>query len=511
VTGRLRICALAALALAALAWAVTSLWWPFQGDHGVYAWIADVTLHGGMPYRDAFDVKGPVAMIPALVAQVLFGRNMWGIRVLDLLAVGVSALALYRAGRRWSSGPAALAAALIWVLAYGSGRFNATAQPDGFGAVLLLLATVPLLRPSTPQTRELLVAGITVGLLVLLKPIYLAFILIPLAAVVPWHAGERWRLGQLGAIASGLLLSIGVVVAWFAAQHSLASMLDAYIGLNTARNGPGLVGGFMEMLLMGVLSYPNWLMAFALALAGAVTLWGAERRTAAVLLAWVFAAILVIHLQRPFLLYRAHVLTAPLVLLALVALSSVWVRGGVSRSLAVAVTVAFAIIEARTPLAEAALWLREIPGPGTRADYYEQFAFGTTTAAGELRIVQQIIRLTRPADHLWVYGQPGFYFLANRRATNRLAMGPELDADAPPDYLRAHLAELHQALTQSPPVLLILPDPGNSPEGCLGCFEPLSRMPRTVQALGPRYRLASRADGFAIFALISRAAADTME
>ncbi|HET7602743.1 MAG TPA: glycosyltransferase family 39 protein [Gemmatimonadales bacterium] len=507
----LRNIAIAALAAIAAAWAVASLWWPFQSDHGVYAWMADVVLHGGMLYRDAWDVKGPVAALPALIAQVAFGRNMWGIRVLDLVATAAAGLALYRVGARWGSRPAALTAALIWLLAYASTRFSSTAQPDGFGAVLLLLATVPLLRPASPSTRALAVAGVVVGVLVLLKPIYLAFLVIPVIAVVPWEPGSRLRAGQLGAIAAGLALPIVLLLGWFALQGALGAFFDAYIGYNVARNGPGIISGFLHMLADGTLSYPIWLLAFGCALAGAASLWASERRAAAVLVAWILAAILVIHLQRPYYAYRAHVLAPPLTLLALAGLWRAWTQGGAARLLALAVTAVLAIVEARTPVAQAVLWAREIPGPGTNADLQEHFDFLTATSAGQARVVSQVDRLTKPGQSIFVFRHPAVYFLADRPAASRFAVEAALGASAPPDYLRANLDELAHVFTSTPPALLILPDDSTVQDACLGCFEPLSRMPRAAQALAPRYELARRADGFAIFALVHGAAADTAQ
>jgi 4-amino-4-deoxy-L-arabinose transferase-like glycosyltransferase len=496
----LRNGALAALAAIALVWAVVSLWWPFQSDHGVYAWMADVTLHGGMLYRDAWDVKGPVAALPALIAQLAFGRNMWGIRALDLIAVTGAAIALYRVGARWTSRPAALAAALLWILSYAGTRFNSTAQPDGFGAVLLLLATVPLLRPSPPRIWALAAAGAVVGVLVLLKPIYLAFLVIPMVAAAPWEAGGRWQPSRLGAIVAGLLLPILLLVGWFALEHALAPFLDGYISYNVANNGPGIVKGFFSMLASGTLADPSWLLVFACAIAGAVVLWPSQRRATAILVAWTVAALLVIHIQRPYYPYRAHVLSAPLTLLALAAFWRAWTQGSASRWLSLAVVAALAVVEARTPLAQAALWLREVPGPGTLADYRDHFAYLTTTTAGEMRTVRRVISLTGPDDHIFVFRYPSIYFLADRPAASRFAVEAAIGGSAPPDYLSADLDELHRELVSAPPALIIMPDPGTSPDACFGCFEPLSRMPKTVEALAPRYRLASRADGFAIFA-----------
>ena len=73
----------AAVAIVA-AWAITYPTWPFGWDHGAFAWVGDVIARGGMPYRDAFDVKGPLSFYPSALVQLVAGRNWWGIRAFDL-------------------------------------------------------------------------------------------------------------------------------------------------------------------------------------------------------------------------------------------------------------------------------------------------------------------------------------------------------------------------------------------------------------------------------------------
>jgi len=46
--------------LVLMGWSITSLSWPLGGDIGTYAWVGDIILSGGAPYKDAWDVKGPL-------------------------------------------------------------------------------------------------------------------------------------------------------------------------------------------------------------------------------------------------------------------------------------------------------------------------------------------------------------------------------------------------------------------------------------------------------------------
>ena len=64
------------LAALAAVWVTASLSWPFGWDQGILAWAGDVIHQGGMPYRDAWDIKGPLAYYLYALAQWLFGKNL---------------------------------------------------------------------------------------------------------------------------------------------------------------------------------------------------------------------------------------------------------------------------------------------------------------------------------------------------------------------------------------------------------------------------------------------------
>ncbi|MGE3143342.1 MAG: hypothetical protein AB7L65_08475, partial [Hyphomonadaceae bacterium] len=84
----------AACACAALS-AIASLALPFGWDHGIMATAGSAYLHGGLPYADSWDMKGPAAYLPYTVAEALFGNTMWGVRVVDLLIQAVTCWTLF--------------------------------------------------------------------------------------------------------------------------------------------------------------------------------------------------------------------------------------------------------------------------------------------------------------------------------------------------------------------------------------------------------------------------------
>ncbi len=175
----LRRMLLAGALILGAAWAIASLSFPLGWDHGLLASVGDAVLGGGMPYRDAWDIKGPLAHLWFALAQFLFGRRPIGIRVLDLVSLVSAAIVLARSGARLTRRSAGPWIAVALVLCYGSLTYFFTAQPDGAVALALVFGITPLL--STPvRPRQIAVAGFVVGLAMVVKPIYFVFLALPL-------------------------------------------------------------------------------------------------------------------------------------------------------------------------------------------------------------------------------------------------------------------------------------------------------------------------------------------
>ena len=66
--------------------AAASLTWPFAWDPGIFSWVADTIRHGGLPYRDAWDAKGPLAYYLYAWLQ-RSGPAIVPVRIFDLLIV----------------------------------------------------------------------------------------------------------------------------------------------------------------------------------------------------------------------------------------------------------------------------------------------------------------------------------------------------------------------------------------------------------------------------------------
>ena len=157
-----------------IAWAFVSLGWPLGYDHGVYVWVGDVVAHGGMAYRDAWDMHGPLVGLLFAIPEWIFGQHTWGVRVMDLAMLTTGALSLFVIVRDVASTTSARWSVIFLVLTYASLGFNETAEPDGWVAMMGLASLRPL-RGERSSLRGAAFSGLIVGALTLIKPFYGAF------------------------------------------------------------------------------------------------------------------------------------------------------------------------------------------------------------------------------------------------------------------------------------------------------------------------------------------------
>lgn len=215
-----------------LAWgAVESLSFPFGRDQGILAWSADVISSGGLPYRDAWDVKGPAAPGAYALAFLFFGRHEVAIRILDTVVLGFCGLIFLSLSKRWNGGRRAGAFALCFFYFWTPRNFWDTGQPDTWAAVLLLAAAWCVTRREW-RTANWLVAGLLVGTASLIKPLFLVLAIgLAVSAVVP---RRRAILVDLFWLAAGLGIPIIAVILVFAARHVLPSLIEVQVHFNLA-------------------------------------------------------------------------------------------------------------------------------------------------------------------------------------------------------------------------------------------------------------------------------------
>ena len=180
--------------------------WP-TSDQAIFDYVAFVGDHGGMYYRDAFDISWPLPFLYHSAAQDLLGVHPWTFRVFDmavLMPIGVAAmmLLLHRCGFRrapWivlAAYPILYATSGAWI----AGHRDITAMH-----LLILAAALMIDRPS-PSRRGL--AGLVLMIATFIRPTYL-FAALPLWLIDLRAAPASFRLRMTSGLIAG-----GVVVAF---------------------------------------------------------------------------------------------------------------------------------------------------------------------------------------------------------------------------------------------------------------------------------------------------------
>ena len=89
---------------------------PTGTDSVVFLYIGRIILNGGMPYRDAFDHKGPLVYL--LDAAGLAVGGVFGVWLLELLFLTVSTIFAYKTARFFAAPPIALFTTVVAILWY---------------------------------------------------------------------------------------------------------------------------------------------------------------------------------------------------------------------------------------------------------------------------------------------------------------------------------------------------------------------------------------------------------
>jgi hypothetical protein len=245
--------ALLAAALTAVPLLLLLLQYGAGRDQGAFLAVARAMQAGGMPYRDAWDVKPPGIFL-IYRAALLFGGGMLPVRALEALALVSQALAFAVLTRRFTGSPVpgACAGALA-ILIHAQLEFWHTAQPESFGGPVLAWALVLATRPGHKALARA-AAGALFGFAACLKP-PLAGGGVIVAAILAWRDARTATSGRIRAaltpfatIAAGALAVVGCFLAWLALGGAFPDFVETfrdfvprYTALGLVRQGlPGL-------------------------------------------------------------------------------------------------------------------------------------------------------------------------------------------------------------------------------------------------------------------------------
>lgn len=227
---------------------------PAGADQGLYAYVGQRILDGGLPYRDAWDQKPPAVHV-AYAAMYGLWPDAGVIGATDLLVAVLTAAALVLLGRRLSGGRGSGEVAGLFFLLLSNPAFTrlggvrVRGQAEIFIGLAATLALVALWygcrtrRDGHPARRGWLVlAGALVGVAFLFKYNAGSYgLALLVGALVLGHeerasAGERF-VARAWPLAVGFLLPVGAVVGLFAAGGALEDLYLATITYNLFYSG----------------------------------------------------------------------------------------------------------------------------------------------------------------------------------------------------------------------------------------------------------------------------------
>ena len=424
-----------------LLWSIASFWVPLGWDQGFFASVGDVILRGGMPYRDAWEIKGPLIYYGFALSQWIFGRHLWSIRVLDLPLILTGTVAVAMITARITSplrGRWAAVAFMLWIASLT--QFQPV-QPDTWAAVLITLAVWPLVE-RRPTLAELMFSGAMIGCAVLVKPLYLAFLALPMVQIFEeeWSKSGKFRLNaqsctRLAAMAGMALVPPLIAVAWFAHRGGLRALVDVHLLYNVrvySRTGSSrrwnAIRGVAEFFFSTVVVFILPMIA-----TGAYFLWRNFRAAAGLILTWLVIACACVAAQGKFYKYHWVLVFPPVLFLASLGFDSLrsvvhwdphsnshqksrWLLSNVALLLATIAVVRVAII----PASETFLWLKLVAGRIDSEKYYASHVAGRFVAGDDMNAAAYIRERTMATDTLAVFGNNSdITFLSGRKNPTR--------------------------------------------------------------------------------------------
>jgi 4-amino-4-deoxy-L-arabinose transferase-like glycosyltransferase len=221
-----------------------SLVQPMGADQGLYAYVGERILAGGLPYRDAWDQKPPAIHFTYALMRALHHGDA-SVAAADIVAAALTAWFLFRIGSRLAPGAAGPAAALIFLLLSNPaftriGGVRLRAQCETFIAVLVSGAYLQMVRRRDGGgARGVYAAGLLLGAAFTFK--YNAGIYVG-AAVVFSCLWRRVGVRDWPRLVAGFGVPLAVLLAAFAVAGTLRPLYDATITYNVQYSGETYAG-----------------------------------------------------------------------------------------------------------------------------------------------------------------------------------------------------------------------------------------------------------------------------
>jgi 4-amino-4-deoxy-L-arabinose transferase-like glycosyltransferase len=199
---------------------------PFERDEGVYAYIGQEILRGGVPYKDVLDIKPPGVYYIYATAIALGGETVEGIRIVTAVYSLLTVILVFLTARKLAGQWSGLAAALLY------GVYSTSPHIHGSGCNTEVFMVLPeiaaiyffLRRNDLHGRRYLLLSGLCLSAAMLIKTVSVAYVLLFFIMVIIPEAGSlkvRNVVRDLVILALPMILTAALVIFYFYAHDAL--------------------------------------------------------------------------------------------------------------------------------------------------------------------------------------------------------------------------------------------------------------------------------------------------
>jgi len=486
----------------ALIWCIASLWFPFGWDQGIMASVGSAIVRGGMPYRDAWEVKGPLAYYIFAAAEAVLGAHMWSIRVFDVLLLLVACAALARMVGRLTSPVTGVWIAIAFVFWYASLSWFFVSQPDGWVALIMILAIEPLVGKSERAGFGVLAwCALMTGCCALIKPFYAAFALVPASFVVFAPEPRSRKAIAIAFIGAMTMLPVVLTLAWFAYRGAWASWMEVqFVYIPAYADGSLLQLGVLARKVFRYLwidrtASPTGSVAVVLPAIGYAVyiLWRESRQVAAMMAAWLGVALFCLAIQGKFFVYQWIPTFPPFAVLSGVGLwriaNSTTDRASSGFALAIVSAALFFSQTVVKPGVDVLRWLQLMTGATNSPAYYQRYVAWRYVAGDNMAAANYIRERTRDSDNVAVFGNDAtINFLSGRANPTRFLMGMPLTSSGVDELRAAYRQEYMAGLRMQPPIYFVVGQPYDTADKAAV----LRQFPELQDFLQVRYSLESQ-------------------
>lgn len=432
--------------------------------------MADVIRDGGLPYEDAWDIKGPGTFYTVALGQLVLGRHPWAIRVVDLVLLAVTCASLARITRAWGGARlGAVVAPGLFALWYLGGGFWDTAQPDAWATTALSAGVAVVVTGRFELHRRMALAGLLIGAGAAYKPIFAVFVVVIVAAWAATTDDGRAPWSALAGGIGGAAVVPVLVLLWFWARGGLSDLLEVQLDFNRTSYRPGTP---LPDQLSAIRNYLVSQVGVALPVAalGTVALLARRRGNGVVALCWILTGLAVVVAQGRFFTYHWVPLSAVLAVTAAVGCAQL-----VEARVPAAVLAATLLVASAWAPVDAAV-RRVVDAQADDRTYQDAFVKAGFSARQDKRISGWLRQHTEPDDEVLLWGyQPGVYFLSHRASATRFGYTlPVVGEGGRTRLVNRYRAELVADVRRDPPPYVVIVEGDANPvipEGSRAAFE----------------------------------------